>query len=888
MSDGAERELDYYKRQVDTLAGENLKLDYVIAGLRHDVKQKRQGFALLSRLHESIGLHTTSSELFAAAAPAINATVAMDRTVVLTPVGEPTGRFRIIHAVGYQDDEAERIRGAEVDLPRDTIAGVAKVVVNRATPPSPLGTQITAVTGIPFFVGVPILVNGQAVAFLLSGRLLESKPLYPPLDDGDLDTFVAIAGLIAASIRNMRVGVLEKLDKMKSEFFANLSHEFRTPITLTIGPLEQLLKGRYGALGAAAEEQLRVMQRNQARLLSLVNQILDLAKLEAGRMELRPVATPHVNTLIAELAAQFSGAADQRGVKLELRLGSDVDGADLFVDREKLERVIWNLLSNALKFTREGSVTVWTSLEGRSFRFTVSDTGVGIRADQLPHIFDRFRQADGSEAREYAGSGIGLSLVREIAELHGGQVAVESEYDAGSSFAVILPLGSDHLDPASIVNESDSGVPDSGSRVRGELAFISEGTTDTSGLAEAREANEAMEGSFDAGKPSVLYAEDNPDLRHHVRRLLVGSYNIFLAVDGRDALERVRQYHPDLVLTDHMMPGMSGRDLLNAVRADPALRDTPVIFLTARAGTDARVESLDAGVDDYITKPFNEGELLARVRNVLRARSQERTLAQLNRRLEARVEEQLAALVRSGELHRFLPSALVETVLTGQLATDARTDDFERRKITVLSTDVTGLLELTEELEPEELSAAMNEFFREISAAAVEHGGTVDHLIANGVTILFGAPTTSAPADQALASVRTALAMRERLRNLVPLWRRRGVTGKLALRAGIQTGFCTVGVFGSDLLRSYTAVGSPVTVASALRDDASPGVIVSGPAAWALLQDVPGVRAKARGARTINGVARPMESYEIVALAEPDAPIEQPSQRWRDYSFMPR
>jgi hypothetical protein len=203
-----ERELAYYKRQCDTLAGENLKLEYVISGLRHELKQKRQGFALLSLLHESMAVHTTNSELFAAVLPAINSTVLIDRTVVLTPVAAGSGRFRVLRSAGYTQEEADRLAMCELELPTEIASGAERILANRAAMGAEILQQIAKTLAIPFFICVPVVVEGRVIALIVSGRQVESKPIYPPLDQGDLDTFVAIAGLISASVRNMRVGVL--------------------------------------------------------------------------------------------------------------------------------------------------------------------------------------------------------------------------------------------------------------------------------------------------------------------------------------------------------------------------------------------------------------------------------------------------------------------------------------------------------------------------------------------------------------------------------------------------------------------------------------------------------------------------------------------------------
>ena len=330
---------------------------------------------------------------------------------------------------------------------------------------------------------------------------------------------------------------------------------------------------------------------------------------------------PDVNRFVEERAGRFQAVAEQRGVALRVSLDPQAGWADLFADREMLDKLLTNLLSNAFKFTERGSVEVSTALHEGRFRLAVKDTGVGIKQDQLPYIFDRFRQADGSESREYAGTGLGLALVKEIVKLHGGEVTVNSHYGRGSLFLVTLPLGKAHLDPASLVEavaEETTALAEPH-----EMAAVHERQADRE---SAEMADRQAEAAFDPARPTVLYVEDNPDLRRHVRDLLDAHYNVFLAVDGRDGLVKVRRHRPDLILADQMMPHMSGRSLLRELRSDPEMRPIPVVFLTARAGAESRVESLDAGADDYLTKPFDEGELLARVRNLLRARAQEREL----------------------------------------------------------------------------------------------------------------------------------------------------------------------------------------------------------------------------------------------------------------------
>jgi len=295
-----------------------------------------------------------------------------------------------------------------------------------------------------------------------------------------------------------------------------------------------------------------------------------------------------------------------------------------------------------------------------------------------------------------------------------------------------------------------------------------------------------------------------------------------------------------------------------------------VVFLTARAATESRIESLDAGADDYLAKPFDEGELLVRVRNLLRARAQEKELERLNRRLEAKVEEQMAELLRSGEIRRFLPEALVESVLTGQLGLE---QCFERCKVTALFADMVQFTALTDRLEPEDIAAILNEYVSEMTAAAVAHGGTVEKFIGDGVAVIFGAPKKAEAEAQVWAALKTAFDMRTAVRELSASWRRHGLSGELALRIGINTGYCTVGVFGSELLKNYAALGTSVNVAARLQAEAAPGAILCGFSSYAVVQDR--VRARSLGELTLRGISHPVEAYEIMELLGGTAVLDQ-------------
>jgi PAS domain S-box-containing protein len=425
-------------------------------------------------------------------------------------------------------------------------------------------------------------------------------------DEKYLSFLELVAGQIATAISNARAlaeakaraEALAEIDRAKTAFFSNVSHELRTPLTLILGPARDALADA-GALPAADVERWDLVHRNALRLLRLVNALLDFSRIEAGRVEASFEPTD-LAALTRELASAFQSAIDQAGLRFTL----DVETLDepALVDRDLWEKIVLNLLSNALKFTFEGEIEVALHRRGDRAVLTVRDTGIGVAAEQLPRLFERFHRVPGARSRTHEGTGIGLSLVQELVGLHGGAVTVESVVDRGTTFTVALPFGTAHLPPE---------------RVAAPRAL------ESTALGAAPFVQEAMRWAPDAGAPPaalpgktagrVLLADDNADMRDYVARLLRGRFAVETVNDGRAALERAQSALPDLILADVMMPGLDGYQLLQALRADEATRRIPVIFLSARAGDEARIEGLSAGADDYLVKPFSARELLARV-----------------------------------------------------------------------------------------------------------------------------------------------------------------------------------------------------------------------------------------------------------------------------------
>ncbi|GIE80265.1 hypothetical protein Aph02nite_62150 [Actinoplanes philippinensis] len=450
------------------------------------------------------------------------------------------------------------------------------------------------------------LVLPIGVAADTVGALVVGVSRYLALD-GDYRDFLdlaaaqisrAVANVRAYEQERRRAAELAALDQAKTNFFSNVSHEFRTPLTLILGPLEDLIEE--AAPDRPLRDRLLPVHRNALRLLKLVNTVLDFSRMESGRMAavFRPTDLAQHT---ARLAGTFRPAIERAGLTLTV----DTPPLDepVHVDHELWEKIVFNLLSNAVKFTRDGGVEVRMSAEDGHAVLSVRDTGVGIPEAEQALLFDRFHRVTGAWSRSHEGTGIGLALVRELAGLHGGSAGVRSRLGEGSEFTVRIPFGAAHLPPDRL---SDDPAPP-GDPVEPRL-WVDEATW------WAGDGPAAPQPVHRGAGGRILLADDNADLREHVSRLLGPYWDVTAAVDGVDALELAREQQFDLVLTDVMMPRLDGFGLIAGLRADPRTRDVPIVVLSARAGEEAAVEGLSAGADDYLVKPFSTRELTARVR----------------------------------------------------------------------------------------------------------------------------------------------------------------------------------------------------------------------------------------------------------------------------------
>jgi PAS domain S-box-containing protein len=451
---------------------------------------------------------------------------------------------------------------------------------------------------------LPIAQRGQKIAY---GFLVVGLNPYRLLDDKYQGFFELFADQIATSLADVhaleeerrRLEALAEIDRAKTTFFSNISHEFRTPLTLLLGPAEDLLNEH--ALEQSGREKAEVVFRNALRLQKLVNLLLDFSRLEAGRMEANFVPVDIV-ALTEDLASNFRSAIEKAGMQLIVRKES-ISGTVL-VDVDMWEKIVLNLLSNAFKYSEQGYIEVIISQSSSDAIVSVKDTGIGIPEDEVDKIFDRFHRVQNIKGRSQEGTGIGLAMVKELVKLHGGTISVDSEVGKGSTFKVCIPKAAQAIAP--LVSSSKKKL-----QTQAYLEEAMQWVPEHQGMT-LEESPELYTGQ---NKRTVLLADDNADMRKYVQRLLSRDYHVIVVKDGQEALDRAVSDKPDLILTDIMMPKLNGFELLKKLKAQLSTRTIPVIFLSARAGEEARVEGIQAGADDYLTKPFSSKELLARVSN---------------------------------------------------------------------------------------------------------------------------------------------------------------------------------------------------------------------------------------------------------------------------------
>ncbi|MBN1410038.1 MAG: substrate-binding domain-containing protein [Spirochaetales bacterium] len=429
---------------------------------------------------------------------------------------------------------------------------------------------------------------------------------------------------------------LTDLDRLKSNFFANISHELRTPLTLLLGPLESIRSGEFGDVLDSNSEIFVSMYNNSSRLLSLINDLLDFSKIESGKMEMKKKRV-NIDRLLKFYFSTIKSSFGARKISVEYK--SECDGLIVLIDRGLIEKAFFNIISNAYKFTPDsGNIVISLKKNGDWFSISISDSGIGIPADKLETVFDRFTQLDGLEKRKYEGTGIGLAFAREIIEMHDGSIDVESTEGKGSVFTIKLPIGStENIDAMDWETDHEEDI---NQYLVADIGRVEELPV----KADARPGEKHM---------TVLVVDDNPDICRFLDSLLSRDYNVISAGNGREGLDLAVRERPDLIISDVMMPEMDGYELTRAIKSDERLKGIPVILLTAKAGTEMKVEGLESGADDYLSKPFNAKELRVRIKNSLEMKKlrdhlslQKDILAEKKEVLEQLVKEQTKEIER--------------------------------------------------------------------------------------------------------------------------------------------------------------------------------------------------------------------------------------------------
>jgi signal transduction histidine kinase/DNA-binding response OmpR family regulator len=443
-----------------------------------------------------------------------------------------------------------------------------------------------------------------------------------------------VANQVATAIQNAktyeeekkRAEMLAEIDRAKTVFFSNVSHEFRTPLTLMLSPLEDALADNVQPLPPQQRTRVELIQRSGLRLLKLVNSLLDFSRIEANRVQAIYEPTD-LSRLTADLASVFRSTMEK--AKLQLIVDAPSLEEQVYVDKEMWEKIIFNLLSNAFKFTLQGSIQVSLKKEDKQVVLSVQDTGVGIPESELPRVFERFHRIESTQGRSYEGTGIGLALIYELVKLHGGTIRVESQLGQGSCFTVILPLGTAHLPSEKLghtrkayrpghlgnayVEEAARWLPESPHTSTAELKFVPNEVSSS-----ITPSSSIIASGLPTANARILLADDNADMRQYVKSLLEQQWTVEAVEDGEAALQSALANPPDLILSDVMMPKLDGFGLLKALRQDTRTQVIPILLLSARAGEEAKIEGLQAGADDYLVKPFSARELFARVESHLK------------------------------------------------------------------------------------------------------------------------------------------------------------------------------------------------------------------------------------------------------------------------------
>lgn len=646
-------------------------------------------------------------------------------------------------------------------------------------------------------IGLMFAVLGSAIAFeLLKSLALERRKL-------------AEESLVAANME------LKTLDAQKTAFFQNISHELRTPLTLILNPLEE------AHLELPNRQDLSVALKNTRRLLRLVNQLLDFQKLRAGKrvMKKEHIELSHFTYLCGDY---LRSACQSKGIKLsvtcngEMLIAQKTGNYWVKAEVDALEKIVFNFLSNAFKFTdKGGEIELGLSADEDLIEIFVRDTGPGISKEDQAKLFDVFTQVDASATRAYEGSGLGLALVKSLTEELNGQVGVFSELGQGSTFWIRLPRTLDrtdtsksvHLSSQERVSEADLSnfaikdwLLEAGNHSMSKNSdheIYQTPTVDSHNHTHQREV-----------KASVLVIDDLSDMRNLIMRALRRSgYTVMSAENGKYGLEVAHAKSPDLIITDWMMPEMSGPQLISELRLNPKLADIPVVLLTAKSDEESKLLGAEIGADAFLGKPFNKQELLSITQNLLSLKSHQREV------------ESLSRMLTEDRLKHHLPPALVERVIKGEVDLCK----IERRAVAIMSADIDQFSTTLNRINPLDIIDFISTYLDIMAEVIFDHDGMIAQLIGDEIRVIFGTPIKTPSSDQAQQAIHCSLAMHRAFAHLTKRYVSPPLS-QLKLRVGIHHGEALLGHIGRTEHTKYTCIGSAVQLASLIKNQCTPGM----------------------------------------------------------------
>lgn len=602
---------------------------------------------------------------------------------------------------------------------------------------------------------------------------------------------------------------LNRLDKLKDEFLANTSHELRTPLNGIIGLAESLLEGVTGELSAKTKDHLRLIVHSGNRLAQLVNEILDFKKLSYNNMQLE-VSPVYLHPFIEIVYTSCLPLVKEKNIRLTNEVPSNIPPID--ADGDRLQQILYNLIDNAIKYTNSGEVIISADFDDEKVRIKVTDSGIGISEADLARIFEPFEQVEESHTKKFKGSGLGLAITKQLVELHGSKLKVKSSPGEGSTFYFSINRSK------TVPQRAEKPIEEVSSLVSTKMEQKEVPKTTTPSLRV-----EAKVESLEHDEIVVLIADDEPvNRRIMVDILTLKNYRTVEACDGEEAINILNAPDSpkfDLLILDVMMPKMSGFDVCKLVREQYNSLELPVLMVSAKVRSEDITTGLSAGANDYITKPIDRQEFIARVH----------TLVMLNEVSRARKVSQRAATLEDviARLGKYFPKSIAEKLVTddysGTLAPN-------RRMITVIFADLAEFTTLTDRCEPEVIVGLLNEYLSEMGELIEQYNGTLNEILGDGLVVLFGAPDEQDKLTQIESSISLSIAMQKKMQVLSEKWLEDGIDHHVQLRIGIHQDFATVGNIGSKDFLAYRAVGSAVNLASRLQSESLPGgVVVSYP-----------------------------------------------------------